>query len=251
MTNFNNGTKKIIILMIFIVISGLTIAYFYYDNLNKNVDPRLIEVQEVLAHFDNINKLDSSFYAIELMDSLETKLKNIDLYKNSYELGVVKNNRASVYIMMAIYNDEFNNMKDSLFSMSLSDLFTAEKIFKKWINDNKNIEDNKLTLNLKNEYIKDSVFFKGLDIDKVISHRIKDLNLAKIETPRRLSVVYSNIAVIMRHTNKLENAIKYNKKAIELWPKNHEAKNNLKVLMGQKPEKRNVFEKIFPSKRDE
>ena len=250
MADVNNASKKIFLIMIVIAIIGFTASYFYYNSINKNSDPRLIETQEILSQFDNINKLDSPFVAIELMDNLENKLLNIDLYKNSYEIGVVINNRASVYIMMAIYDDKYANMKDSLFKLSLCDLKTSAKVFNNWISINSTIKNNELNSSLKDAFNKDKDVFKNIDIDKAVNKRIEEIELAKVETPRRLSVVYSNIAVVKRHTNKLDDAIKYYQKAIELWPENHEAKNNLKVLIGEKPEKRSVIDKLFPSKRN-
>jgi len=250
MRNINKQTKRLIIILIFTVISGLVFAYFYYRNINDSIDPRLIETQKILADFDNINKLDSSFVAIDLMNKLEQQLKEIDLYHNSYEIGVVYNNRASVYLMLAVYNDEYKNMKDSLFNMALNDLSKADNIYNNWIKWKVNINDAELKIYLKTEYNKASNIFKDKDINSIIEHRVKDLKLAEIETPRRLSVVYSNIAVIKRHTNKLDDAIAYYTKSLELWPKNHEAKNNLNVLCGKEKEKQSVINKMFPSKRD-
>jgi len=250
MADVNNSSKKIFLIMAVIATIGFAVSYFYYGNVNKNTDPRLIEAQEILSRFDNINKLDSPFVAIELMDNLQYKLQSIDLYKNSYEMGVVINNRASVYIMMAIYDDKYTNMKDSLFNLSLSDLKVATTVLNNWIDNNKTIDKNAVKAKLKTAYTNEKELFKNIDIDKAVDKRLEEIELAKTETPRRLSVVYSNIAVVKRHTNELDEAIKYYQQAIELWPENHETKNNLKVLMGEKPEKRNVIEKLFPSKRD-
>ena len=236
--------------MTFIVISGLIFSYYYYSNINSSIDPRLVETQEVLAHFDKINKLDSPFVALNLMNNLEKKLNNIELYKNSYEIGVVYNNKASVYLLLAVYNEEYKNMKDSLFNMALIDFKKAKNIYNNWIEWKKNTNESDLKEYLNKQYNKDIKLFAEKDINEVIEQRIKDLDLAEIETPRRLSVVYSNIAVIKRHTNNLDDAIAYYSKSLELWPKNHEAKNNLNVLCGKKREEQSVINKMFPSKRD-
>ena len=244
-------TILLLTVLVVIVVSGLSIAYFYYGNINKNIDPRLMKTQEVLAHFDQINKLDSAFLAIDLMKNLEKELLEVALYKDSYEIGVVINNKASVYLMMALYGKDYENMKDSLFSLANTDLLKAKEIFENWIDKNKSINKTDLAQKLNNEYQKDIEIFKGRDIEDVVAQRIEDIDLAKIETPRRLSVVYSNIAIIKRHTENLDEAIKLYQKAIELWPKNHDAKNNLNVLCGKEREKRSVIDKMFPGKRKE
>lgn len=247
----SKGGFKLVGVMILIIVIGLTFAYFYYDNINKNVDPRLVHTQTVLSQFDNINKLDSPFVALDMMDHLEKELSEIDLYKNSYERGVVINNRASVYIMMALYSSEFANMKDSLLASAQKNLLKAESVFNKWIIENNDISKPEYLKTLSDEYNKETDLFEGKNISKVIQLRIEDIELAKIETPRRLSVTYTNMAVIYRHTNEYEKAVEYYKKAIDLWPKNIEAKNNLNTLFGKKKEKQNVIEKVFPSKRDQ
>ena len=246
----NKGTKNIIVIMILIVVIGIVFSYFYYNDVNKNIDPRLIKIQKTLSYFDNINKLDSPFVALELMDKLEDDISSFDLYKNSYELGIVKNNKASVYIMMALYDDKYQNIKDSLFSEALAELYKSKYILIEWVNTINNNDRESFVKKYNADYNRNIKIYKGIDRDKLVNHRLEEIELTKIETPRRLSVVYSNIAVIKRHTGEMFNAVLYYEKAIKLWPKNHEAINNLRTLMGEDRIKKGAIDKLFPTKRD-
>lgn len=249
--DINKGTRTLLIIMIGIVAISLTYAYFYYKNINENVDPRLIHTQEVLSQFDQSNKLDSPFVALKMMEDIEQQLLATDLYKSSYEIGVIRNNKASVYLMMALYGKQFSNLKDSLFSEAMRELTSAESIYLSWIDMSSKQTDSLIVPSLIKAYQNKPELFVDKDIKKVAQLRYEDLILAKTETPRRLSVCYSNMAVVYRHTNQLDSAIARYQKALELWPENHEAENNLKTLFGLEREKRGVVEKLFPSKRIE
>ncbi|MBU4487117.1 MAG: hypothetical protein KKD38_09340, partial [Candidatus Delongbacteria bacterium] len=85
--------------------------------------------------------------------------------------------------------------------------------------------------------------------DKIIEKRISDIRLALQEIDKRYSVTYTNLGIIMRHKLQQDSAMIYYKKALDLWEDNHFAKSNLNVLMGEKPLKRGVIEKLFPPER--
>jgi tetratricopeptide (TPR) repeat protein len=185
------------------------------------------------------------------MEDLEDRLLTTELYKSSYEIGVVRNNKASVYLMMALYGEEYQSLKDSLFASASYELELAESTFIDWMKQYKTISDDLIQEELLKAYSKTPKILKDKNLEKLAEQRLEDIHLAKIETPRRLSVVYTNMAIIERHTNLLDSAIAKNQRAIELWPENHEAKNNLRTLFGLEREKRGAIKKLFPSKRSE
>jgi tetratricopeptide (TPR) repeat protein len=86
-------------------------------------------------------------------------------------------------------------------------------------------------------------------LDAIIRNRVKEIMSARIETPRRLSVSYTNLGIIKRHENEVEKAYDYYNKALELWDENHAAKNNMNILFGKPPEKQSVLRKLFPPER--
>ena len=107
---------------------------------------------------------------------------------------------------------------------------------------------NKLRLN--------EIFLLGLENytekEKInfISKRVSEIVDAQNETPRRLSVAYTNLGIIKRHQEKYKDAIDCYTKAIELWDMNLAAENNLNTLLGRPLKKQNMLRKIFPPKKD-
>ena len=66
------------------------------------------------------------------------------------------------------------------------------------------------------------------------------------ETPRRLSVSYTNLGIMYRFREDYENAALSYKKAMDLWEDNLSAENNLNILLGRPLKKRSLLRKIFP-----
>jgi len=88
--------------------------------------------------------------------------------------------------------------------------------------------------------------FKNRNYNKILNKRIDDLILARHETPRRLSVTYTNMGIVLRHQYKQNEAVECYIKAIKLWKDNYTARNNFNVLMGKPPEDRSIIDQLFP-----
>jgi hypothetical protein len=95
----------------------------------------------------------------------------------------------------------------------------------------------------------DDPAFIGYNYDKLVQGRIKNFKNAIIETPRRLSVSYTNKAAIFRHLLLPDSSLIYYRKALELWKENRIAESNLSVLMGGQPVKPSVIKSLFPPDR--
>jgi hypothetical protein len=96
---------------------------------------------------------------------------------------------------------------------------------------------------------RDDPAFTGLNFDRIISGRIRNIKLAQVETPRRLSVSLTNKGAVYRYILIPDSAVAYYKEALELWPGNITAKSNLSVLMGGQPVEPTFIEKLFPPDR--
>src|SRR4030066_1830337 len=103
MTLFKNKpTRALILIMSVLVLSGILISYFYYRNVNNSADPRIITARKLYEKYNKyaqFNEYDSVFY---LMDTVESVYSRIKHYKNSYEIGVLHNNRAAAFLTMAL-----------------------------------------------------------------------------------------------------------------------------------------------------
>jgi hypothetical protein len=84
------------------------------------------------------------------------------------------------------------------------------------------------------------------NFSKIFHKRVDDLVLAQNETPRRLSVSFTNQGIVQRHLYKQNEAVESYIKAIKLWKDNFTARNNFNVLMGKPPKDRSIIDQLFP-----
>ncbi len=241
----------LIIIMSVIAFSGITISYFYYKNINESTDPRILEARVLYENY-NVYALSNNFDAIfSLMDSIERIYTGYDHYKNSYEIGVLYNNRAASWLTMALYSDDIQQrQQDSL--INLAEVSSKKSIdnYQYWLK----IFQEKNSKEIENLIHKN--FMRGLENydekekNKFINFRIKEIVASQEETKRRLSVSYTNLGIIERHKLQYNLAAQHYKKAIELWDRNLTAENNLNILLGRPIKKRSFIQKLFPPEKD-
>lgn len=249
----NRTTRALIISICALVAIALLITHFYYKNLNQSVDPRIVEARLLYENYNKLaqnNAFDSVFV---LLDSIEEMYTSIDHYKNSYEIGVLYNNRAATFLTMALYIENGENkvhFQDSLMNLAEKAANKSILIYDSWLNIYK--DKNAVTC----EEIISRDFFIGLENytynqkDRFLQNRIKEVEEAKYETQRRLSVSYTNLGIVYRFKQEYESAALSYKKAMDLWDKNLTAENNLNVLLGMPLRERNFIQKLFPSSKD-
>jgi len=236
--------KKLISIMILITIIGLTISYIYYDKQNKAEDPRTLDIGKMYKNYNRYVRENDHNLALAVLDSIEFAYKQIDHYKNSYEVGVVYVNKSAVYLTQALNLDHKNNQKEILLNTSEEWLEKALLIYKNWDNEYKKFTDQELDNRLNKDF--DEIKRNKINI---IKKRKKKIQLALYEINRRYSVIYTNLGIIKRHKLQFEESIECYIKAIELWDENFTAKNNLNVLRGKKPIKQNFIKRLFPPER--
>lgn len=247
----NKKTRALIIIMCALVLSSIIISYFYYKGVNESIDPRIVEARTQYENY-NLYAQNSDFDGIfSLMDSIESIYSSIDHYKNSYEVGVLYNNRAASYLTMALNAEETEIVvQDSLIDLADAASSRSIDIYTLWLDT----FQEKTPQEIEKLILLD--FFIGLESydpkkkAKYLSNRISEIEDSQLETPRRLSVSYTNLGVIHRHRLQYEAAAKSYQKAIELWDRNLTAENNLNILLGRPIKKRSFIQKLFPPERD-
>ena len=252
----NKNKRALILAMIALSFIVISFSYFYYKGVNDSKDPRVKQARELYEKYNEYASLNDFEKTFDLLDSVEYFYNGIDHYSQSFEVGVLYNNRAAAYLTMAIYEnvpEKFSLIsKDSLLKLAQNSVFESISIYENWLK----IYKDKSTVQI--EKLLQNNFLSGIDInysekqnDKFIQSRIKEIETAQYETERRLSVAYTNLGIIYRHFEDYENAINNYQKAIDLWDQNLSAENNLNILLGKPLKKRNLIQKLFPPKRKE
>lgn len=249
----NKPTRALILTLSALVLISVFISRYYYKGVNDAVDPRVKEARllyEKYNDYTKTNHLDSILY---LMDSIEAIYSGYPHYKNSYETGVLYNNKAASYLTMALHVDSVSNhpeRQDSIFSLAETMVNKSNAIYNHWLDrfENKSPEE------IKN--IIEPEFYTGLEQypqeqqETFLNKRIEEIKDAQLETKRRLSVSYTNLGIIKRHRMQYEEAAQHYKTALELWERNLTAENNLNLLLGKPLKERSFLRKMFPPERN-
>lgn len=253
MTLFKNKpTRALILIMCALVLIGLVIAKTYYSNQNKSVDPRIREARELYKSYNayaQAGDFDSVFF---LMDTIETIYAKHKHYKESYEVGVLYNNRAAGLLTIAMHLSDDLTIEevDSLFNLAKENAQKSISIYENWLANFGELQDEKLKDMIKADFYTGLDSYNDADMERFLKNRISDIEIAQHETNRRLSVSYTNLGIILRHELKYDQAVLVYKKALDLWDRNLTARNNLNVLLNRPKEKRNVIQTVFPPDKD-
>ncbi len=235
--------------MAILAVAGFSIAWLYYGNINKAVDPRVKQAQVMYGRY-NVYASENDFEKIlALLDSIKEVYLSVPHYANSYELGVIQNNRASVFLTIALSDTSLNEIRQHYFALAENHLNKSLDYYNAWMSTFGHKTEEEIRVVVENEFASDSLLMHHTNLNAIIRNRVGEMKTAQIETPRRLSVSYSNLGIIMRHENRLEEAIEYYVKALELWDDNMAAKNNLNIIFGKPVEKQSILRKLFPPDR--
>ena len=243
------NTITIIAVMVVIVIIGLVVAWNYYGSINNSEDPRVVKAKNIYKRYDLLASENSYTEILSLLDSMSNIYNKYDDYRNSYEMGVVVNNKVAVLITMALFETTNNLEKDSLLNIAKTDALSSISIYNDWVNEFGTLSENQIKTKFESIYMASNSEFEIEKREQYLSKRINDVVLAQKETSRRLSVSYTNLGIVCRHQENYEEAIKCYQKALELWSNNLTAQNNINILLGRPIKERSVLEKIFPENK--
>ena len=244
------GTRVILAITLSVSTVAIIFAFFYYRTINRAADPRVKKAGEYLQLFDKVSGSKESIDSFYLLDSAAAVFSSLPDYRQSFENGVIYNNKCSSLLINAIYDTSISeNEKNVLLSLSIKYCDSSIAVYKKWLADWEDLTPQEIERRIKPYMQPDDLAFKGFNYDRIISRRIKDIGLAGIETRRRLSVSLTNRGMIFRHMMMPDSSIKCYTEALELWEDNRIAKSNLNVLMGGEPVKPGIIESLFPPDR--
>ncbi|MBN1925889.1 MAG: hypothetical protein JW798_08640 [Prolixibacteraceae bacterium] len=251
--------RTLILVMSVLVAIALLITKYYYKSLNDSVDPRVLTARELYSGYNQLAVSNDFEEIFILLDSIERIYNAVPHYKNSYEVGVLYNNRAAALLTMALYKDSisiqskfFSSLPaDTLWHMAQSAVSQSINIYEIWLEKYGDVNE----ISLRDSVEKD--FFIGLDDysekerNRFFNNRMKEIRDARFETPRRLSVSYTNLGLVYRNNEEYEKAAEQYIKALDLWDRNLVAENNLNLLLNRPLKKRSLIQRIFPPKKDE
>ena len=245
----NKGIRIVILTMLILALIGLAIAWIYYSGINKAADPRVRDARMMYGRFNQYAVSNDQEKILSLLDSIQKIYQSVPHYQNSYEIGVVLNNRASIYLSRAISDTLVGKIREQYFALAESELQQGIGYYEKWMNVFGPLDELGIKQLVHSDFMSDPAIANDKNAEALIHHRTKEIVMARSEMPRRLSVSYTNLGIIRRHENRPEEAVEYYAKALDLWDENLAAKNNLNIIFGRPVEKRGILRRLFPPER--
>jgi tetratricopeptide (TPR) repeat protein len=236
----------IILLMVILSAGTVISAIIYYGNLNSSEDPRVKLAQTMYGRYNRYVSENDSDKVLALLDSIENVYGGIPHYQQSFEIGVLHNNRASVFLTRALNAASQNQRKDHYFALAEKYIQMSIDNYRAWMDQYGELGEEQIKVIVQRAFGSDKQLMKNDQLDAIIRNRVDDMLLAKKEMPRRLSVSYTNLGIIRRHDNQPEEALKLYNKALKLWSENHAARNNANIILGKPLEKQSILRKLFP-----
>ena len=241
------GTKVILAITFSVSVAAVIFAFFYYQSINNSQDPRIKKAREFLLLYDKISGRINSFEAFPLLDSAHAIFRSLPDYDSSFENGLIYNNKCSALLLLAIYDSSVTGPeKSNLLDLSMKYCDSSIYVYASWISDWNNLSLDAIAERIKPFMKEGDPAFSRLNFNRIFSRRIKNIAMAQVETPRRLSVSLSNKGTIYRHMLKPDSSIVCYRQALSLWKDNRTAKSNLNVLLELDPIKPSFIESLFP-----
>lgn len=241
---------KILFLVLFIIVgTGLTAAWLYYRYENAAEDPRVKRARLLLEEYDRLIQDGKIDEGLVLLDSIEQIYRITPCYSESFEMGVIHNNRGSAWLTIALYHTDDSLRKGELLALARREVNLSIQYYQTWLQRFDTMSPAEIKKEVRQCFPIPEMDLSEEDYQRVIDRRTEDIELAKIETPRRLSVSYSNLGIIQRHQYQQDSAILNYIKALKLWNRNPSAKNNLNILLGREVEDESILKQLFPPDR--
>ena len=247
----NKAVRTIIFIMLGVVALGIGIALQYYRGVNQSVDPRVREARQFYEKYNEFAQLSQYDSVFMLMDTIGEIYASIPHYRNSYEVGVLHNNRAATYLTIFLQPAVSFPLADTLELLAKAEKETKKSIdiYEQWLSIYNDLEAAAIRDQVKTDFLRGLESYDLREQEKFLNKRVKELLEAQTENQRRLSVSYTNLGFVKRHQQKYDSAAICYQKAIELWDRNLTAENNLNILLNRPLKKRRVIESLFPPEK--
>ncbi len=246
----STGTRKILAITISVALLAVIFAFFYYRSVNRSADPRVSDARRYMSEYDRLAGGTDSYVWFHLLDSAGRVYKSVPGYRTSWENGVICNNKCSGLLLMALYDSTLTEPeKETLLELSVIYCDSSITVYNRWLNEWEELPEEEVAMRVQEEMDENDTAFAGLNFRRISGKRVSDIMLARIETPRRLSVSYTNKATAYRHLMMQDSALIYYERALALWKDNRTAESNLSVLLGGEPVKQGLIKTLFPPDR--
>ncbi len=249
--------KKVLAAVILISLGMVGSAKLYYTHLKAGEDPRVLKCKEVLNQLGPTLSARNFSKAIVMLADVENIYQNTAGYKESFEMGVVEINNASIYLIQAeelilASSDPGQTLPQEqlkiLLDLAMSHAQQSIAIYNSWQSRISLLSPEELLLEVEESFRQDPTI-DSTKIPSYVKRRTAEIQLALKENHRRLSVSHTNLALIHRYLNEVDLASENYQKALDLWPENNSAANNLRVLQGKARIEDGLIEKLFPKDR--
>ncbi|MFA8433782.1 MAG: tetratricopeptide repeat protein [Marinifilaceae bacterium] len=244
-------TGRVIAVMTLLTIVAVIFAWFYYSGINSSEDPRVIEAKRIYANYSRFSEAEDFGGMISSLDSIQAIYKSVDHYADSYEMGVIHNNRCAIFLHHAIHKCEDSILRKKNIDTANEYANKSIAIYNGWIKEFGSLNTSEVKTKISADFALESFDLSDQMKEKILDKRVEEILDAQFEISRRLSVCYTNWGIILRHKEKYQEAGDCYVKAMKLWKENLTAKNNLNILLGRPQEKRSMIKKLFPEDRKE
>lgn len=251
----SRGTLRLIGVLVVLSALFLVGMFWYYDQQNRAVDPRMVEVRRELDAYQDLLAEQQWSEALAVLDQAERTVKALPAYRNSYERGVIENDRMAVYLLMLEHRllamGESPTLDDEgrwLLERARKHGQKALEHYESWRASMAGLSVEEIEARLAAHFQPTDPALEGRDADMLLNKRVEEIQQAHDELDRRMSVTVTNLGVAARYAGNAPLAKQRYERALELWADNHAAEDNLDRLLGRKP-KRRIIEKLFPPER--
>jgi hypothetical protein len=250
LTVISPGTRKLLAITISVALAAVVFAFFYYRGVNRSEDPRVSKAREYMAEYDRLSGGTESYALFHLLDSADQIYRSVPGYGSSFERGVIRNNRGSSLLMKALYDSSLTESgKVAFLELSITYADSAIAVYRNWLDEWETLSEEEVAARLTQGMSEADPAFAALNYNSIFRKRVKDVMLARVETPRRLSVSYTNKGTAYRHMMMPDSALVLYERALSIWKHNRTAESNLSVLLGGEPVKPGIIESLFPPDR--
>lgn len=244
------GTKTVIIAMAVLVFIGITIAYFYYNGINEAEDPRVLDAKFQYKAYNDFAAQNNYTAVFATLDTIEAIYTACPDYVNSYEMGVVYNNRTAVWTTAALFEHVNQADKQAKLDSAYKNSVKSVAIYTNWLSEYGELAKEDILVKITPFFSEYNEMFEGENLPAIINKRADEIVLSQKESLKRISVAYTNLGVVQRHKEDYDAAMESYKQALRYWRGNRSAKNNINVLLGRPIEDPSILERMFPEEFD-
>jgi len=247
--------RALIYIMMALVVITILIAQRYYSSKNSYVDPRIVPARELYEQYNALAVQSDYKAVIILLDSIKEIYNKHPHYYGSFETGVLENNRAAVYLTLGLSYDSIPSIyrdieQDSLMAMGESAVRHSIYIYEKWIERFSGKGEEEIRNEIRENFLEGLGKYSPEENNRYMDNRVDEIINSIEESPRRLSVSYTNLGIVYRYKQDYPSAAINYEKAMDLWGENLTAENNLNILLGRPLRKRTFIQKMFPEPKD-